>query len=151
VGSCWPCALTRNWGNLRGPDLRGSALVRLQHRTASAFFLGRGRKRSWQKKNKRQLGEVHPRANWCTSSVGRNGDELHFDDSLPDIQRLGGIIQREDRLGAPVGADRADAFHGGADAGGSTRLRLNRDGIGHDQETIPWEKVQARSSSRKND
>jgi hypothetical protein len=112
-------------------------LVRLQHRTASAFFWDEV-ETVWQKKNK---------GNWAKFTQGKlvyivrrhSGEEFHFDDSLPEIQRLGGIIQRETL--PHLLARTRDAFHAGQTLV-FNKLRVSRDGIGNTEETLPWEKVQ---------
>jgi hypothetical protein len=125
----------RNWG-LR-VLIYEVGLVRLQHRTASAFFWDEV-ETVWQKKNK---------GNWAKFTQGKlvyivhrqNGAELHFDDSLPEIQRLGAIIQRE-TLPHLLARSR-DAYHAGQKVD-FNKLRISRDGISNGQETITWEQVQ---------
>jgi hypothetical protein len=125
----------RNWG-LR-VLIYEVGLVRLQRSQASAFFWDEV-ETVWQKKHKGSLAKF-TQGKLVYIVRRHNGEEFHFDDSLPEIQRLGSIIKAQTL--PHLLARTRDAFHAGRQLD-FNKVRVSRDGIGNGTETIPWEMVQ---------
>jgi hypothetical protein len=111
-------------------------LVRLQRDKANAFF--------WdevetviQKKNKEAWSKAA--AGSLVVTVRRcNGEEYHFDDTLPDLKRLADLIRRETLRHLLPRA--LDAYHAG-NVLAFGKLRLGPSGLARDKDTLAWDQV----------
>jgi hypothetical protein len=68
-----------------------------------------------------------------------NGPEIHFDDSLPRLKELGEILHKET---LPHLLPRTLAVYEAGDILPFGKLRLNLQGLSHDNETLLWRDVQ---------
>jgi hypothetical protein len=66
------------------------------------------------------------------------GGELHFDDALPDVRRLGDLIRRESLRHLLPAA--LEAYEAGQPLPFG-RVQLSRQGLRYGTEWVPWEKV----------
>lgn len=111
-------------------------IVRVQRERASAFFWDEV-VTVWQRKTVGTWAKVSKGS--LTFTVQRaNGDDFEFDDYLPDVKRLGAIIQGETlKLLLPAALDR---FQKG-EAVVFDKLRVSREGLTADKETVPWDQI----------
>jgi Family of unknown function (DUF6585) len=113
-------------------------LVRLHRGEAHAVFWDEV-DLVWQKK---------PAGAWARLSQGKliyslkrnDGTELHFDDSLPQLPRLGSILQRETlehllpRVSAAIDAGSGATFG---------KVHAGRKGLHNGSETVPWDQLKS--------
>jgi hypothetical protein len=88
------------------------------------------------------------KSNWHHGALGtlfydielQSGETMQFNDYLPDLKRLGGLIEQHTlpHLLPPAQA----AFDEGATVVFGS-LRLNRDGLAHKNQTLPWDQVKS--------